>query len=626
LSFFTHLRRLPALSWAAPREEGAPGEPGDGATGPRTEEPDGGRAPEPAGEGGTGPRTEDPAGARVGEPAGDGSAGPRLIRRVAAWAVTVAACLLVLYALIAPNQLSRLTPAAFVRLPVEALVGVALVLVLPWRAGRVVAAVAGAVLGALTILKILDMGFYEALDRPFDPVLDWTLLADGVDFLTRSLGRLGATGCVIAVVGLAVGLLVAMTRSALRLARLAVTHRTPAKRGAAVLAVAWVTCAALGVQILPGVPLAAASATALTYDRLRAVRAGLQDERAFAATAGVDALRDTPGRELLTGLRGTDVVVAFVESYGRVAIEDRQLAPQVTAVLDAGNRRLRAAGFASRSAFLTSPTAGGGSWLAHSTLLSGLWIDNEQRYRNLLASDRLTLNGAFRRAGWRTVGVMPAVTRSWPEGAFYGYDRLYTARDLGYQGPLFNFASMPDQYTLSAFQRSERANPDHAPVMAEIVLLSSHSPWTPLPRLVDWGAVGNGSVFAGMPATGDAPEVVARDRDRVRTAYRQSIEYSLSALISYVLTYGDDHLVLVFLGDHQPAPLVAGPGASRDVPITIVAHDPAVLDRISGWGWQDGLMPGPNAPVWRMDRFRDRFLTAFGPQAGPTPSPSPSTR
>ena len=79
-------------------------------------------------------------------------------------------------------------------------------------------------------------------------------------------------------------------------------------------------------------------------------------------------------------------------------------------------------------------------------------------------------------------------------------------------------------------------------------------------------------------------------------------------------TYGDDNLVLVVLGDHQPATIVTGDGASHDVPITIIAHDPAVLDRISGWGWQDGLRPGPHAPVWPMDAFRDRFLTAFGPQ------------
>jgi hypothetical protein len=81
-----------------------------------------------------------------------------------------------------------------------------------------------------------------------------------------------------------------------------------------------------------------------------------------------------------------------------------------------------------------------------------------------------------------------------------------------------------------------------------------------------------------------------------------------------VETHGSDNLVLVLLGDHQPAPIVTGEGASRDVPITIVARDRAVLDRISGWGWQDGLKPGPNAPVWRMDAFRDRFLTAFGSQ------------
>ena len=28
------------------------------------------------------------------------------------------------------------------------------------------------------------------------------------------------------------------------------------------------------------------------------------------------------------------------------------------------------------------------------------------------------------------------------------------------------------------------------------------------------------------------------------------------------------------------------------------------------------MLPGPDAPVWRMDAFRDRFLTAFGPSPG----------
>ena len=108
-----------------------------------------------------------------------------------------------------------------------------------------------------------------------------------------------------------------------------------------------------------------------------------------------------------------------------------------------------------------------------------------------------------------------------------------------------------------------------------------------------------------------------RERSQVRAAYGQSIEYSLNTLISFVQNYHDNNLVLVLLGDHQPATIVSGEHASHDVPITIIAHDPAVMDRISGWGWQDGMRPGPNAPVWPMDAFRDRFLTAYGPRSGP---------
>ena len=84
--------------------------------------------------------------------------------------------------------------------------------------------------------------------------------------------------------------------------------------------------------------------------------------------------------------------------------------------------------------------------------------------------------------------------------------------------------------------------------------------------------------------------------------------------------YGDDNLVLVFLGDHQPQSLITGAGASHDVPIVIVAKDQGVLDRISGWNWDTGLRPSHGAPVWPMEAFRDRFLTAFGPGVAAHPA------
>jgi hypothetical protein len=385
-----------------------------------------------------------------------------------------------------------------------------------------------------------------------------------------------------------------------------------------VFAAAWLVCAVAGAQLVPTVPIAARSAASLAYKESLLVSASLADRETFARQVAVDAFRDTPGDQLLTALHGKDVVVAFVESYGRDAVEDPEFAPQVGAVLDGGNRRLGAAGFASRSGFLTSPAAGAGSILAHATFLSGLWIDSSQRHRSLMTSNRLTLTSAFRRANWDTAAVMPGNTRTWPEGDFYGYDRVYGSTDLGYRGPSFSWATMPDQFTMSAFERTEHSRPGRAPLMAEINLVSSHSPWAPIPHLLGWGDVGDGSVYNAMATEGDPPEVVWEDPARVRTEYRRSIEYSLNSLISYVETYGDDNLVLIVLGDHQPAPIVTGDGASRDVPISIVTRDHAVLDRISGWGWQDGLKPGPQAPVWRMDAFRDRFLTAFGPRAEPS--------
>jgi hypothetical protein len=170
---------------------------------------------------------------------------------------------------------------------------------------------------------------------------------------------------------------------------------------------------------------------------------------------------------------------------------------------------------------------------------------------------------------------------------------------------------MPYQFTLAALQRLELDRPNRAPLLAELDLVSSHTPWAPLPRLVDWSQVGDGSVFNPMPAEGDSPEDVWRQPDRVKAAYAQSIAYSLDALTSFVQQLHYRNLVLVVLGDHQPASIVSGNGASHDVPISIIAADPAVTDRTAAWGWQPGLRPASGAPVSPMDTFRNRFLTTY---------------
>jgi hypothetical protein len=548
-------------------------------------------------------------------------------RDYAGWALTVLAALFVLLALLLPDNLLRQTPWAFVRLPVEPLIGAGLLLAMRPRARRWVAWAIGVGLGLLVIMKIADIGFYASLSRPFNLVLDWVLLDDAVSFLQDSIGKVGGIAAAVGICLLAAGVVVLAALSVRRLTRVAAEHETTTARTLLVAGVAWVALFALGAQIVPGVSLASRNTISLLHAREDQVRVSMKDKAEFAKAARVDAFRDAPPDRLLSALRGKDVVFTFVESYGRNAVQDPRLAPVVAPVLDAGTRRLKAAGFASRSAFLTSPTAGGGSWLAHSTFLSGLWINNQQRYRTLLSSDRMSLPRFFGRADWRTAEFEPATVRPFPEVAFYGYDQVYNFKDFGYQGPRFSWSTMPDQYTLSAFQRLEYAKAGRGPMMANIVLTSSHTPWAPLPKMVGWDELGDGSVFGPIKDAEPTVAEVWKQGDRVRAGYARSVAYSVESLVSYVEKYGNDNLVLVFLGDHQPSPLVTGGSANRDVPITIVAHDQAVLDRIAGWKWQDGLKPGPAAPVWRMDTFRDRFLATFqGPPATPTASPSPAPR
>jgi hypothetical protein len=383
--------------------------------------------------------------------------------------------------------------------------------------------------------------------------------------------------------------------------------------GLGVATVAVTVLALLGTQTAYQLPVASTDTSQYVWGEVVAVPRGLADQREFARAAQSDPLRGVPADQLFSALRGKDVLLVFVESYGRVAVQDSTIAPGVEAVLDTQTSRLAAKGFGARSAFLTSPTFGAGSWLAHATTQSGLWVDNQQRYDVLVTSPRLTLSDLFHDAGWRTVSDVPANTHDWPQGAFYGYDQEYDARNVGYQGPKFGYPTMPDQYTLDAFRRLELAPQDRRPVFGEIDLISSHASWSTLPRMIPWSQVGDGSAFAGMPEQSPPKSVTWQDAAHVQQAYAKSIRYSLTALYSWVRKYGTDKTVLVVLGDHQPATIVSGEDAGHDVPVTVLSRDAGALDRIGPWHWDRGLRPSDDAPVWRMDAFRDEFLAAYGP-------------
>ena len=525
---------------------------------------------------------------------------------------------LVVGALLMPNTTPGLRPDGFTRIPAEAIIGAVLLIALPRRPRIVVAALYGAGIGVLTVLNLLDMGFTEYLGRGFNVVLDWGLLDDAQAYLADSMGSTAAIAAAVGAVVLTLLLVTVMALATVRLGNLLARHRPRATRGALIAGTVWVTCTALGVQI-SGMPVASDQAAGALKEQTERVVATLRDEAAFAKEARADTFGATPPGQLVPDLRGKDVVFAFIESYGRTATEDPLIAPGVIDTLDTRTAALAKAGFHARSGWLTSATYGGSSWLGHSTALSGLWIDNQQRYRTVTSGDHLTLTKAFRKTGaWDTVGVMPGVQKGWPEAKWYGLDKVYDAFELGYQGPKFSWSTMPDQYALEAFQRLEHGRKRDKPLMSEVILTSSHQPWAPVPEMVGWDELGDGSVFDAIHKAGKKPAGVVADSTESRREYGKSVQYSVTALTEWLERYGTDDTVLVFLGDHQPIARVSGDGASRDVPVSVVAKDPKVLERIDDWNWTEGLRPAKDAPVWRMSSFRDRFLTAYGSTPHPT--------
>lgn len=521
---------------------------------------------------------------------------------------SVAAFMLVLVALVLPNRISDLKASSLLYFPVEILV-LGVLLLLPGRAGLIARWGMASLLALGVILKCADMATFNIFARPFNPVFDGYLFANGMYLLNSTLGNAAAWAAAVLLVLLVFAIIVV---AFWLLGRLQVLLRTSWSISVTVLAGASVLWLLL---FFVGSSVASARFFLHISAHLRAVTVAVTDINSFNQELDKTDLSLYDRNNLFAALRGKDVLFIFIESYGRTVLDNPEYASHIRPLLERSTQELAEKGFATRSGFLTSPTVGGLSWLAHGTAMSGLWIDNEIRYKSLMVSQRPTLNRLFRQAGWRTVAVMPAITMAWPEGQYYGYDHIYNAHNLGYQGKPFNWVTMPDQYTLAAFHQRELRKTSTTPVMAEIALISSHAPWTPVPQLIDWNDVGDGAVFNAQAESGDSPEQVWKDNARIRLQFRLSIQYALENLISYLINYGDDNMVVFVLGDHQPAPLVTGETSNRDVPVHLIARDPKVMELVADWSWTESLLPVENAPVWRMSEIFEHFTNTFSQQA-----------
>lgn len=320
----------------------------------------------------------------------------------------------------------------------------------------------------------------------------------------------------------------------------------------------------------------------------------------------------------LAAVRGSDVLVVFAEAYGVVSFDDASMARALAAPREALARAVTDSGRGAVSARVRSPTFGGRSWLAHAELLSGLDMQQPLQHDLLLASERSNLARHFAARGWRSVGWMPGLQRPWPEGAFFGFERLAGLHDVDYRGAGFGFWYVPDQAALALLHEQELGAAarvaDPRPRFAVFPTLNSHVPFRPLPPLLDdWDRVLQADAYsaADVERAGEA-EV---SWTRPAPAYLDAMAYTYGWLGGYLRLRAPHAMVLVVIGDHQPVAAVTGPGASWDVPVHVVTSDKALLRRLEARGFAAGLTPPP-ATLGPMHALTPLLLEVFSDPAG----------
>jgi hypothetical protein len=533
--------------------------------------------------------------------------------RGAAWALRFGASFLLLNALLTFENLPGSAALRFgQRLSFELCVGVgALLAWVAWRGplGRRGASAAAGLCLALALLRYADGTVRELFGRPINLVWDARHARELLAMAASDVGG-ARTAAFCAMALLAAALLFLLARRAVQ-ALADALRWTPAHPWlAAAMAVLGLSFAAhpfttLDTRWFFSLPVSPTLArqSALLWAATSAERteAQLTPSPSFAGT--------------LDGLHGADVLLVFAESYGMGSFDRPRQAGALAAARARLLQALHAGGREVVSARVRSPTFGGASWLAHAALLTGVDTQDPDDHALLLTTQRPTLARHFARHGWRSVAWMPGLQRPWPEGAFYGFERIADAHGIGYTGPAFGYWRIPDQAAMALLAAQELAGEPPAgggarqPRFIVFPTLSTHAPFRPLaPYQPDWPRLLGPEAYtpAQLAAALHAPTALAEPVP----AYLASIAYTYEWLGAWWRERAPASLVTVVIGDHQPVASISGANASWDVPVHVVTRDAALLQRLQAAGFVPGLWPGA-APIGAMHELTGALLAAF---------------
>jgi hypothetical protein len=469
---------------------------------------------------------------------------------------------------------------------------------------RVVSLLA-AVLTVMTIGRYAEVTAPALYGRPVNIYWDAQYLPHVAEMLIEAAHPLLVLGLLAGIV-LALGGLYSLLRLALMRVATACTRREEQGLvgGLTALLVVVYLSGIVGVPIkklrIYSIPV-----SHMVFEQAGFIMGALGADEQFAELVKQDPLGDFA----LTKLRGADVIVHFIESYGATAFDS----PGIAETLEPSRVELAAAIQATQrrvvSAFVVSPTFGGGSWLAHSSFMSALDIDNNGTYNLLLTRKQPTLSTRFTALGYRSLALMPGLRSEWPEGIFYRFAQIYGSKEIDYRGPEFGWWRIPDQYTLARFADLELNKTGRKPLFLMFTAISSHMPFRPTPPYQpDWSRALDDNPYD--EAAIQASMALLPEWTNMQPSYAGTLVYTFQYLAGFLRQQADRDMFWIVIGDHQPAASVSGEGARWDAPVHIITANDAIIEELLKIGFVEGLTPSPR-PISEMYELTPRLLNAL---------------
>jgi hypothetical protein len=326
--------------------------------------------------------------------------------------------------------------------------------------------------------------------------------------------------------------------------------------------------------------------------------------------------------------RKPNIYIIFIESYGSVLYKRDDWRVAYIELLDKVENTLLANGFQVASALSASPTWGGGSWLAYTSAIFGMRIDNHPQYLTLMdryqqENPRYPDFGAYLRGQgyfyqWVTSLSVELRDSVWDKySRFYGVDQWLRYRDLDYQGLHYGWGPAPsDQYVLG-YAVDQALKAVDQPRVVFYITQNSHYPWDPLPPLVeDWRTL-------GLPTDqAEVPPAEGLSHPEIRQNYFDAIDYSLNMLAQYIIDRANEDAVFILIGDHQP-PRVSRRADGYETPVHIITRDPEFVGNLVPHGFERTMRVYREQPIMRHEGLYSLLARTLAETYGTHPDAAP---